>query len=291
MLQRTNDILLSDNLDELFRAHHTENGEWLCLLYCRRGSMQVTINDTRYQVHAHDAVCCLPSFILGEYMRTPDFESDILCVSMTFYRDIMNDCFRREPQWIEKQQYIDRHPIRALDDMQRELLTSYLHLLQVYVRCNQDGYRQEISRSIARAATLEVMSIVETRMAGSGDACEAQGAAAKQTCNDTAVRAFFDLLRRDDYTLQPVQWYANQLHISPKYLSALCKQRTGKTAGDWITRFTVEEAKRLLVHSDDTVKQIAFRLGFADSSFFCQYIRKHTGATPLAIRNNTTKTK
>ena len=291
MLQRTNDILLSDNLDELFRAHHTENGEWLCLLYCHRGSMQVTINDTRYQVHAHDAVCCLPSFILGEYMRTPDFESDILCVSMTFYRDIMNDCFRREPQWIEKQQYIDRHPIWALDDIQRELLTSYLHLLQVYVRCNQDGYRQEISRSIARAATLEVMSIVETRMAGSGDASEAQGAAAKQTCNDTAVRAFFDLLRRDDYALQPVQWYADQLHISPKYLSALCKQRTGKTAGEWITRFTVEEAKRLLVHSDDTVKQIAFRLGFADSSFFCQYIRKHTGATPLAIRKNTTKTK
>lgn len=284
MTQQTDDIFLSDNLDQLFQTHRTENNGWLSLLYCRKGGMQVTINDIRYQVYAHDAVCCLPSFILGEYMRTPDFESDILCVSMNFYRDIMNDCFRREPQWIEKQQYLDQHPIWALDDFQCELLNSYLHLLQLYLRCDQDFYRQEISRAIARAATLEVMSIVEKKMDAIQTHQVGEKHVCRQTCNDSAVRTFFGLLRRNDYTIQPVQWYADQMHISAKYLSALCKRRTDKTASQWIAYFTVEEAKRHLLNSDATIKEIAFCLGFADSSFFCQYVRKHTGKTPLMIR-------
>lgn len=278
------DIFLSDNIDELFRKHHTDNGEWLCILYCRQGSMRVTINNTDYEVHTHDAVCCLPSFVLGEYVRTPDFESDILCVSMAFYRDIMSDCFRREPQWIEKQQYIDQHPIWKLNGLCCELLNSYLHLLQTYVRCEQNSYRQEISRSLARAATLEVMSIVETRIGTLRASAEASDRTTQAGGNDVAVRTFLDLLRREPYTLQPVQWYADRLHISPKYLSGLCKQRTGKTASEWIVWFTIEEAKQQLRHSDATIKEIAFRLGFNDSSSFCQYVRKHSGQTPLSIR-------
>ena len=284
MEQNINDIFLSDNLDELFSTHKVKNCEWLSILYCRKGSMQVIINNVTYQVHSHNAVCCLPSFILGEYMRTPDFESDILCVSMNFYRDIMNDCFRREPQWIEKQQYLDNHPIWALDAAQCGLLDSYLQLMKICIVREQDFYRQEINRAIARAATLEVMSIVEQKMDNLQTASKEKSDAAKLSLNDSAVRAFFELLRRKDYTLQPVQWYADRLHISPKYLSALCKQRTDRTASQWIADYTVEEAKRGLLHSDATVKEIAYRLGFADSSFFCQYIRKHTGRTPLEIR-------
>lgn len=285
MIQHSNDIFLSDNLDQLFQTHHAENSEWLSLLYCRKGSMQVTINNVRYQVHAHNAVCCLPSFTLGEYMRTPDFESDILCVSMEFYRDIMNDCFRREPQWIEKQQYLDQHPIWALDSCQCELLDTYLQLMKIYINREQDFYRHEISRTIGRAATLEVMSIVEKKMESVQTQQNEKSDATKPTYNDSAVRAFFGLLRRKEYTIQPVQWYADQLHISAKYLSTLCKQRTNKTASQWIAYFTVEEAKQMLLNTDSTVKEIAFRLGFADSSFFCQYVRKHTRKTPLTIRN------
>lgn len=284
MIQHSDDIFLSDNLDRLFQIYHSENKEWLSVLYCRKGSMQITINDTRYCVHAHDAVCCLPSFILGEYMRTPDFESDILCVSMDFYRDVMNDCFRREPQWIEKQQWLDQHPIWALDALQCELLNSYLSLLQIYLRCDRNFYRYEISRAIARAATLEVMSIVDKKVDTMQSQTDNKDCSSKQMHNDSAVRTFFGLLRRKQYTMQPVKWYADQLHISPKYLSALCKQRTGKSASQWIAYFTVEEAKQRLLNSDATIKEIAFQLGFADSSFFCQYIRRLTGKTPLMIR-------
>ena len=81
-----------------------------------------------------------------------------------------------------------------------------------------------------------------------------------------------------------VQEYADAQSLHPNYLSNVIKAKTGKPIGTWITEKTIAEAKSLLQNSSVSIKEIAYRLGFAESAHFSNYFRKHAGSTPVAYR-------
>lgn len=79
--------------------------------------------------------------------------------------------------------------------------------------------------------------------------------------------------------------YADRLCITPKYLSAVCKATTGKTASDIINRYVVEDIRRLLKQPGKSIKEIANELDFPNLSFFGKYVKKHLGTSPTQYRN------
>ena len=83
---------------------------------------------------------------------------------------------------------------------------------------------------------------------------------------------------------RPVEDYANDLCISPKYLTVICKKNSGKTANEWITEHVLEDIRYYLKHTDLSIKQICDELGFPNPSFFGKYVKDHFGMTPLEFR-------
>ena len=81
-----------------------------------------------------------------------------------------------------------------------------------------------------------------------------------------------------------VEAYASELCISSKYLTAICKKQSGKTANDWIREQVLEDIRYYLLQSDLSIKQICDRLGFPNPSFFCKFVKDHFGMTPLQFR-------
>jgi AraC-like DNA-binding protein len=77
----------------------------------------------------------------------------------------------------------------------------------------------------------------------------------------------------------------SQLCISPKYLTAVCKKNSGKTANEWITEQVLEDIRYYLKQTDLSIKQICDQLGFPNPSFFGKYVKDHFGMTPLKFRN------
>jgi AraC-like DNA-binding protein len=89
------------------------------------------------------------------------------------------------------------------------------------------------------------------------------------------------------YTLQhEVAAYAEMLNISAGHLSDVVKEQSGKPAIAHIHERLILEAKRLLFHTDNSMKEIAFHLGFEDASYFSRFFRRITGHTPLHYRVN-----
>jgi AraC family transcriptional activator of pobA len=80
--------------------------------------------------------------------------------------------------------------------------------------------------------------------------------------------------------LPTVAMFANELNLSPRYLSDLLKQETGKTTMDLIQIFLVSEAKNLLNQGDLTVNEIAYLLGFDNPPYFSRLFKKETGTSP-----------
>ncbi|MEJ8801829.1 AraC family transcriptional regulator [Pontibacter sp. H249] len=83
---------------------------------------------------------------------------------------------------------------------------------------------------------------------------------------------------------QPVSFYAEILHTSAKHLNEVCKKSLGKTTTQLIQERLVLEAKRLLIHSALSIKQVAAEIGFFEVSYFFRFFKKHTGQTPEQFR-------
>lgn len=77
-----------------------------------------------------------------------------------------------------------------------------------------------------------------------------------------------------------VSFYASQLFISPKYLSLLVKEATGRSAARWIDHFVIMEAKNMLRYSGKNVQQVAYALNFPNQSAFGKYFKHLTGLSP-----------
>ncbi len=89
--------------------------------------------------------------------------------------------------------------------------------------------------------------------------------------------------------LHEVGDYASLLHISAGHLSEVVKVQSGKPAIKHIHERLVLEARRLLLHTHHSLKDIAFDLGFADASYFNRFFKRETGETPAEYRTNIRK--
>ena len=98
------------------------------------------------------------------------------------------------------------------------------------------------------------------------------------------VDRFFELVEMNCLQEKKLDFYANELKVTPKYLSHIVTHVTGKNANRWIAEYVIDEAKRRLASSLCTVQSVAEKTGFSNSSDFCRYFRHHTGMTPLQYR-------
>lgn len=85
--------------------------------------------------------------------------------------------------------------------------------------------------------------------------------------------------------LPTVKYLADQVHLSPSYLSDLLKKETGMNAQDHIHYYLIEEAKNVLLNTDNSVSEIAYSLGFEYPQYFSKLFKLKTGQTPIEYRN------
>jgi AraC-like DNA-binding protein len=89
-----------------------------------------------------------------------------------------------------------------------------------------------------------------------------------------------------------VKDYASIMYVRPNYLNAVCNEVTSLSAGDLIRNRILLEAKRLLIHEQKTVSEIAYELGFEDNSYFGRFFKKYESITPDGFKRkfiNTSK--
>ena len=83
-----------------------------------------------------------------------------------------------------------------------------------------------------------------------------------------------------------MRYYAERLCLTPKYLSKVIKQVSGRSAPEWIDAFVVLEAKNMLRYSDMAIKEIVYTLHFPNQSVFYKFFKSHTGQTPSEYRRS-----
>ncbi|GAB4029712.1 helix-turn-helix domain-containing protein [Spirosoma gilvum] len=101
---------------------------------------------------------------------------------------------------------------------------------------------------------------------------------------EAILTTYFQSPELTDKGLPTVKYLADQVSLSPNYLSDLLKKETGMNAQDRIHYYLIEEAKNLLLSSDKSVGELAFSLGFEYPQYFSRLFKSKTGMTPLEFR-------
>lgn len=94
------------------------------------------------------------------------------------------------------------------------------------------------------------------------------------------VYEFLMLLESNYQQIRNTDFYAGKLGISSKRLNQILKEKLDKTGMQLIHDRIILEAKRNIIHSELTIKEIAYNLGFSDRPYFSRFFKKQTGKTP-----------
>ena len=167
-----------------------------------------------------------------------------------------------------------------LSDEETTLLRKYLDLIHLNTTNNTESvYIKNISRCLMASLLYQMMQFASTRT--SNDTPEQP-----QSRRMNYVRDFMALVQQFHNKERSVGFYADKLFISPKYLSLIIKESTGRSAAEWIDEFVILEAKNLLRFSGKNIQQVAYELNFSNQSSFGKYFKHLTGMSPTEFQHS-----
>lgn len=153
------------------------------------------------------------------------------------------------------------------------IAASFRFLQQKYITPN--AQRDNILRNLLNSLLFEIGALYDQQPAARP---------ARATRGRVLVAAFRQLVQAHGASARTVGFYAASLCITPKHLTEVVKEATGRTASDWIAEAVVLEAKALLQNPALSVGQVAAGLRFVDQFAFSRFFKKSTGLSPTAYR-------
>ena len=167
-----------------------------------------------------------------------------------------------------------------LSDKEKGVLYECVQKIQAELQENIDVYSQYIIVS-----TIELLLNYCSRFYGRQMITRIQNNKLIINQIESILTHYFSANTIQEQGLPTVKYLAEQVHLSPSYLSDLLKKETGKNAQEHIHFYLIEEAKNLLLNSEKNVNEIAYNLGFEYPQYFNTLFKKKTGRTPKEFRN------
>ena len=166
-------------------------------------------------------------------------------------------------------------PVFLLTDNEVQELKEYFVLIMDAVKRETDYFRIDTTKRLLAAYLYKLGSILYRHLP------ELQAEANKPMKREEILfKQFINLVSENHRRERRVDFYAEQLFLSPKHFSTVIKKVSGKTAGQWIDEYVILEAKTLLKYSSMSIQEVAYYMNFPNPSFFGKYFKQHTGMSP-----------
>ena len=271
-----NDIVIIDSIQQ-FVETTSAHASMSAIAVCISGKVQGTMNGKKITLEQGQIGVIPPNVIINDLMVSPDFN-----IRVVFLTNSIIQSFLREKIHVwNEMMYIHELHVITLKDEDFSFYTSFYDLLQqCFNMSSYTPYRTDVIQALLRAAILALCGAMRKI---------APDVADEQTdahSSNSYFHRFLDLLHAGQRRRRSVESFANELCISPKYLSVICKKHSGKTANEWIKECVMEDIRYYLKETDLSIKQICHQMGFPNPSFFGKYVKQHFGCTPMEYRNN-----
>ena len=244
---------------------------FILMALCRKGRAQYCIDTRQQTVKPGDLLFISERHIIDNYMASPDFECLCILVSTQFYHGFVQNVRNVSSLLL----FTMNNPVVQLTPHEIQVYSNYYRTIREKINDTEHHYRTEVVKALLLAMFYD-MSGVTYRVE--------QSSSKGQSRADVIFAEFIQQLEQNYRTERRVSWYAQQMGITPKYLSEIIKQISKRTPNEWIDSYVVLEIRVLLKNSTKSIKEITEELNFPNQSFLGKYFKEHVGMSPSEYR-------
>lgn len=278
-------LLTSDTFQILKEGQIISTFNKCGIFYCQRGSVEVSLEGCHYHIKPGDVYIYMASTLVHLLHKSEDAEGIMVEVDFYYILPIVNKVIN-----VESQLFMRKNPCVSLSD---EQCAHFEYLLNnLWDRINAEDCQKEnvqyqhlkleLIKSMGQTICYEILNMYFTNQP-----LQPLQQGKKDVVFQNFMLSLFRFYRKE----RDVSFYARMQHITPRYFSAIVKEKTGDSALQWIVRMVITEAKQLLEESDLSIKEIADQLNFPTQSFFGKYFKQYVGVSPKEYRNNAATTR
>ena len=278
-------LLTSDTFQILKEGQIISTFNKCGIFYCQRGSVEVSLEGCHYHIKPGDVYIYMASTLVHLLHKSENAEGIMVEVDFYYILPIVNKVIN-----VESQLFMRKNPCVSLSG---EQCAHFEYLLNnLWDRINAEDCQKEnvqyqhlkleLIKSMGQTICYEILNMYFTNQP-----LQPLQQGKKDVVFQNFMLSLFRFYRKE----RDVSFYARMQHITPRYFSAIIKEKTGDSALQWIVRMVITEAKQLLEESDLSIKEIADQLNFPTQSFFGKYFKQYVGVSPKEYRNNAATTR
>lgn len=254
--------------------HHLYKLEGAAILFCTEGEAKFTIDLKQQRIKKNTQVVILPGSVVSINEISRDFKVDFFVAHNEMFREA---CMRMESSFFH---FLKEEPCYLLPKEFTANVKGFLSASAIIYNDTENRFREQIARNHLQSFLLDIYDKAYRFFTSKKiDGYNRQ---------DELFKKFMSLVHEHCATQREVNFYADQLCISPKYLTNIVRATTGEPAKKIIDDFAILELKVLLQSTEFTIQEIADQLGFPDQSYLGRYFKRHEGISPMEYRNRTT---
>ena len=241
------------------------------VILCIDGTENGTVNLKEMSINKGSLLMTFPNNVLKIEAGYPTATVRGIMLSQDFMRMLQVDVKNSLLLFMR----LAYNPLVNLTQEQQEDIERYFDLLENISNNSDLAHRDEIVRGLLMSMFYRISDTYEQRP----QVLDEKERSVRNRREEYFAK-FITLLSENFKHERTVGFYAEQMCVTPKYLSLLIKDFSGKSAAEWIDSYVITEAKTLLRYSTMSIQEVAYELNFSSQSFFGKYFKHLTGMSP-----------
>lgn len=262
-------LVVSDHIAQEYLFEEPCRLDALMILVCLHGRLSYEVNLQRYEVNESSILVNLPQNII-QFRGSDNLQAYVVLVDTDLLNSLSHELLQQAKGFLPLKQHYGA-------SVRKERIAPLLPFLDLFKHnlMNDTIETEDIVKSLLQAFLLSILMLMrEHRM-------QMQPAHLGATRGSRQLfERFMESVSVYHQRERMVQFYADKLCVTPKYLSMAVKEYSGKSPSDWICDYVIAEAKSLLHYQQMPVQEVAFHLNFPTQSAFGKFFKQKTGVSP-----------
>ena len=266
------DLLLSDQINKAPMPSEPRKTNFILIGLCTKGKISYRMDTEELVVHAGELLVVSERHVIDGYKCSDDMEGLCIMMSVDFFHEIIKSVHDVSSLFV----FARMQPVMKLEADEIATFTEYFQFIKQKISDNHNHFRKDLIRTLMLAMFYDVGNVIY-RVKNFDESL---------LRSEKVFTRFLKMVEENCKSERRVSWYAQQLNITPKYLSTAVKRISGRTAVEWIESYVTMELRVLLKNSTKSIKEITEELNFPNQSFLGKYFKEHVGMTPSAYRKS-----
>lgn len=263
-------LMVSDHIAQEYLFEEPCRIDAILILVCLRGRLQYEVNLEQFEMNSSCILVSMPENII-QFKGSENLEAYAILISPAMLESIPYDLRQMANSYLPI-----KHHFRASVPLSHiEPLIPFYGLFKAFLS-RVTPETPDIILCLFQAFLLSVLGVMREHQM---QVLDIDSTAARGS--RLLYQRFMDTLTTYHQRERSVQFYADKLCVTPKYLSMAIKEYSGRNPSDWICDYVIAEAKALLHYSQLSIQEVTFRLNFPTQSAFGKFFKQKTGYSPL----------